>query len=202
MLNQFQLNPHNFNTIFTLARKYEEKGDFISAKQMIETILVQNIDSSGIADFFSHMYDARENEDYDILLSYVQENPESSYIKRALSEAMYFVRKKGKLEELEADIFLRLIEFDDNISLSMVNSFSWRMSELEINLDIALEKINYAISKVINEKQKYMFIDTKAEILYKMKNYNLAINEIKKCVKYKPDDKYYLKQLEKFKKEI
>ena len=84
----------------------------------------------------------------------------------------------------------------------MVNSFSWRMSELEINLDIALEKTNYAISKVINEKQKYMFIDTKAEILYKMKNYNLAINEIKKCVKYKPDDKYYLKQLEKFKKEI
>lgn len=188
--------------MFALARKYEEKGDFISAKQMIDAILVENVDSSGIAEFFSYLYDARENQDYNLLLTYVDENPESPNIQTALSEAMYFVRKKGGLEKLEADIFLKLIEYDDNVSLRMLNSFSWRMSELEIKLDIALEKINYAILKVEDEKQKYMFIDTKAEILYKLKKYNLALNEIKKCIKFKPDDKYYLKQLEKIKKEI
>lgn len=202
LLNKFQLDPRSFNTMFTLARKYEEKGDFISAKQMIDAILVENVDSSGIAEFFSYLYDARENQDYNLLLTYVDENPESPNIQTALSEAMYFVRKKGGLEKLEADIFLKLIEYDDNVSLRMLNSFSWRMSELEIKLDIALEKINYAILKVEDEKQKYMFIDTKAEILYKLKKYNLALNEIKKCIKFKPDDKYYLKQLEKIKKEI
>ena len=30
LLNKFQLDPRNFNTLFTLAKKYEEKGDFIS----------------------------------------------------------------------------------------------------------------------------------------------------------------------------
>ena len=202
LLNKFQLDPRNFNTLFTLAKKYEEKGDFISARQMIDAILVENIDSLGTADFFSHLYDARENQDYNLLLSYIEKKPESPHIQRALSEALFFIRKNEGLEKLEADVFLKLIELNNEISLSMINSFSWRMSELEINLDIALEKINYAILKIEDEKQKYMFIDTKAEILYKMKKYNLAINEIEKCVKYKPNDKYYLNQLEKIKKEI
>ena len=102
---------------------------------------------------------------------------------------MYLVRKKGENEKLEADLFLRIIKIDNNKSLNMLNSFSWRMSELE-NLDIALEKINYAILYAKDNEQKHMFIDTKAEILYKLKKYNLAMNEIEKCLKFKPDDPY------------
>ena len=47
-----------------------------------------------------------------------------------------------------------------------------------------------------------MFLDTKAELLWKMGRVDEAISEIKKCVTYKPEDTYYNEQLEKFKKSL
>ena len=47
-----------------------------------------------------------------------------------------------------------------------------------------------------------MFIDTKAELLWKMGMVDDAISEIEKCVTYKPEDTYYNEQLEKFKKSL
>ena len=202
LLNKFQSNPNNFNTLFNLAKKYEGKGDFASANRMIEAILASNIDSSGIASFFSILYQAREKEDSKILIKYVENNPESQNIKRALSEAMFYIRKKGEDKKLESELFLQLINLDNKVSLNMINSFSWRMSELELNLEIALKKINYAIENVEGLEQKYMFIDTKAELFYKMKNFKFALEEIKKCIKYDPGNKHYNKQLKKIKKHI
>ena len=202
LLNKFQLNPNNFNTLFNLAKKYEEKGDFASAKRMIKAILAANIDSSGVASFFSILYEAREKEDSKILLNYAENYPESENVKRALSEAMFYIRKKREDHKLESEIFLKLINMDDKVSLNMINSFSWRMSELELNLEIALQKINYAIENVEDIKQKHMFIDTKAELFYKMKNFEFALKEIKKCIKYDPDNEHYNKQFEKIKNHI
>ena len=48
---------------------------------MIDAILVENIDSSGVADFFSSLYNARESQDYNLLLTYVDDNPESPNVK-------------------------------------------------------------------------------------------------------------------------
>ena len=115
---------------------------------MIDAILAANIDSSGIASFFSILYEAREKEDPESLLRYIENNPESENLKRALSEAMFYIRKKGDNKKLESELFLKLINLDNKLSLNMINSFSWRMSELELNLEIALEKINYAIENV------------------------------------------------------
>jgi tetratricopeptide (TPR) repeat protein len=200
LLTKFQSNPNNFNTIFNLAKKYEEKGDFASANRMIEAILAANIDSSGIASFFSILYEAREKEDPESLLRYIENNPESENIKRALTEAMFYIRKKGDNKKLESELFLKLINLDNKPSLNMINSFSWRMSELELNLEIALEKINYAIENVEDIEQKHMFIDTKAELFYKMKRFESALKEIKKCIKYDPDNLHYNKQLKKINK--
>ena len=60
LLNKFQSNPNNFNTLFNLAKKYEGKGDIASANRMINAILAANIDSSGVAYFFSILYEAIE----------------------------------------------------------------------------------------------------------------------------------------------
>jgi len=83
-----------------------------------------------------------------------------------------------------------------------LNGFTWRMSELEKNMDLALEKIIWAIDHVIDEEQKYMFLDTKAELLWKMGRVDEAILEIEKCVTRKPEKNYYREQLEKFKKSL
>jgi len=69
-------------------------------------------------------------------------------------------------------------------------------------MDLALEKIIWAIDQVTDEEQKYMFLDTKAELLWKMGRVDEAISEIEKCITYKPEDTYYNEQLEKFKKSL
>ena len=84
----------------------------------------------------------------------------------------------------------------------MLNSFAWRMSELGINLDLAYEKVNIAIAKADDDEQKYMFIDTKAEILWKQNRTKDAIFEIEKCISKFPEDKYYKEQLLKFQNSI
>jgi len=115
---------------------------------------------------------------------------------------MWFVRRAGENSDLEADLYVRIVNRMKDPNPSRLNGFSWRMSELEKNMDLALEKIIWAIDHVTDEEQKYMFIDTKAELLWKMGMVDDAISEIEKCVTYKPEDTYYNEQLEKFKKSL
>ncbi len=45
-----------------------------------------------------------------------------------------------------------------------------------------------------------MYIDTKAEVLWKMGRIDEALIEIQKCLVFSPDDKYYKEQFERFDK--
>ena len=64
---------------------------------------------------------------------------------------------------------------------SFLNSYAWRMSELEINLDDALLKSTQSV-KIIDSlggemvSSIPMFLDTKAEILWKMNRVSDALN--------------------------
>ena len=202
LLNSFQTNPKNFSTLFKLTKKYEAMGEFESATKMIDAILVANIDSAETGKFFEILYDSRKTGDPGRLLNYINETAQKGYISSAIQEAMNLVRRDGKNPSLEASLFLKLINLAGSNSPSMLNSFAWRMSELEINLDLAFEKINIAIDIVDDKEQKHMFIDTKAEILWKQNRVDNAIYEIKKCISAFPENVYYKEQLLKFQKSI
>ncbi len=202
MLEDFQQNPTKFNTLFKLAKKYESMNDPSSAKRMVNAILDAGTDSAGTAAFFSILYDARETKDPIPLVAYADKNPNSENSTVALGEAMRFVRRAGENPDLEADLYVRIVNGMKDPNPSRLNGFSWRMSELEKNMDLALEKIIWAIDHVTDEEQKYMFLDTKAELLWKMGRVDEAISEIEKCVTYKPEDTYYNEQMEKFKKSL
>ena len=202
LLEDFQQNPTKFNTLFKLAKKYESMNDPSSAKRMVNAILDAGTDSAGTAAFFSILYDARETKDPIPLIAYADKNPNSENSTVALGEAMWFVRRAGENLDLEADLYVRIVNGMKDPNPSRLNGFSWRMSELEKNMDIALEKIIWAIDHVTDEEQKYMFLDTKAELLWKMGRVDEAISEIEKCITYKPEDTYYNEQLEKFKKSL
>ncbi len=58
---------------------------------------------------------------------------------------MFLVRGDGTNKKLEANLFLKLINLKTNNMSAMLNNFSWRMSELELYTDVALEKIILAI---------------------------------------------------------
>ena len=83
---------------------------------------------------------------------------------------------------------------------SFYNSFAWRMSQLELNLDKALEKIQIAIQLVADDDSSILagYMDTKAEILWKMGNVDQAVEVIDKCIALQPDYKYFKDQKAKF----
>lgn len=200
MIQKYEANPSSFSLAYALAEKYESMGDMLSAKKMIQTILDEKIDSLGMAQFKSILYEARVNKDASILIAFADQNPEYSQWNAALSNAKNIVRQAGDNPQLEADLFLRLIQKVENPRPDDLNAFAWRMTELGKNLDLALAKISLAINLETDIEKRVMEMDTKAEVLWKLGRVEDAIVEIQKCIKAKPDDSYYQAQLAKFKK--
>ena len=135
------------------------------AKEMIDTILSADTDSAGTAAFLSLIYDAREAQNPELLIKYANQNPDNENTEKVLQEAMAILRRRGDNPELEAELYLRYIFSVTEPTPNTLNSFAWRMSELEMHLDIALEKVTWGIERTSDLNQKYMFIDTKAEVL-------------------------------------
>ena len=73
------------------------------------------------------------------------------------------------------------------------------MTELNINLDKALQKINIALSIIDeNDNNRAMINDTKAEILWKLGETNKAIIIINESIDLDPENQYYQNQKNKF----
>ena len=202
LLSEFEKDPTLFRTLFTLANKYEKKGDILSAKLMVDAILEAGTDSAGTAEFYSILYNARETRDPQQLIQYADAHPDGERVVKSLREAMYILRREKKEPELEASLYIRLINLSDKPSPNECNSFAWRMSQLGIQLEMALDKVTWAVANAPDENQKYMFIDTKAEVLWKMGRVDEAISEIEKCRQGKPEDDHYRKQEEKFRQSM
>ena len=80
-----------------------------------------------------------------------------------------------------------------------INLFSWRMSELEIDLENALQKINISLDMIIEDKEKRaMILDTKAEIFWKMKRIDDAIITINQSIELDSENSYYQNQKNKY----
>ena len=120
----------------------------------------------------------------------------------------YYASKKDTI--LEVNTFNKLIkeviESDLLIGTSLasfLNSYAWRMSELNTNLDDALKKSNESINLIGTmdieiQKRKPMLLDTKAEILWKMGNIEKAIIIINEAIELDSENQYYKDQKTKF----
>ena len=73
------------------------------------------------------------------------------------------------------------------------------MSELNIDLEVALLKINEALELIEKKNEQYPnLLDTKAEVLWKSGKVDEAIKCIQQAIDLKPENKYYISQKEKF----
>ena len=71
--------------------------------------------------------------------------------------------------QLEKELLIqreRIEKFPDDSNV--LNSYAWRMAELEINLEDALVKVQKAIVLTINDPKQANIIDTEAEIFWKL----------------------------------
>ena len=173
-------------------------GDKNAAHIYIQKILNSDIDSSGTAYFYDLLYTAQESSDPGILIEYADNTINKDKRQKAYWEGMILLRKQKSEPKREADIFIKYIQLLESPSSGILNNFAWRMTELGIHLDMALNKINLALSKKNKPQELYMYLDTKAEVLWKLNRVEEALMEIEKCVQGEPDNKYYREQKEKF----
>ena len=79
-----------------------------------------------------------------MLESYVNQYPDSPQLKDAINQLLGFYKINNAVDK-ELECFQKYINQLSNDPW-FLNQFSWRMTELNQNLDFALEKINIALS--------------------------------------------------------
>lgn len=136
------------------------------------------------------------------LLSFMESNKNSTYYDDALLSAMRIFKKTGaKVNEVKLyREFVDIKEKAGEVTYSLLNGYAWRMTELELDLDNALEKALVAVELVKSEDEetRAQVIDTLAEVYWKLGNTRKAIDTIKKAIALQPEDTYYQDQLKKF----
>ena len=142
------------------------------------------------------------NQDVEGLENFIADNLNSEYSQYAFRSIISILRKK-KDSESEADAWRRyvnLLELTKSYTPSDYNGFAWRMAELEMNLDKALVKIRLGIKMTKKDDSSAIagYMDTEAEVLWKMGNVDEAVKVIDECIALQPDDKYFKDQKEKF----
>lgn len=191
-----------FDLWLELASKYEDRGDIVSARDVYQTLAEAGIGDKDFVYYKLVELNSFIAEDVNDLELFIAENLNSEYSQYAFRSVISILRKQKDIEG-EADAwrrYINLLELTKSYTASIYNSFAWRMSELELNLDKALEKIRDAIkmTKSYDRETVAGYKDTEAEVLWKIGRTEEAIKVIDECIKLQPDDQYFKDQREKF----
>ena len=187
----------DFTIAFRVSKLYYRIGSLDTSIDLLDQIVDSGVDSSDSGYFYGLLYKAKRDTDTDRLLqySYLTENIDRK--KQAYWQIIRILRKEKKDPDLEADIYQKAVELygsDYKYLPSLLNSFAWRMTQLEKKLNVALEKIDIALEYGEDIK----ILDTKAEVLWKLKRIDEAVRIIEKCILLDPKKKYYKDQKNKF----
>ncbi len=197
---QYESGDNSAETMSILASKYAERGNDSSAATLYQNVILSKNVSSKM--FFEAKYFLSSQKLKDgittELENYIKKYSDSPYLKDALNKLLRYYQK-NELSENEIEYFIKYIEiFSDDPWF--LNQFSWRMTELNLNLDLALTKINHALNIIDpDENGLANIIDTKAEVLWKLGKIDEAIQTIEEAILLDPNNDYYLSQKEKFK---
>ena len=131
------------------------------------------------------------------LKNYIDEFPESPLIKESVNTLLRYYQSKD-MQSSEIKLYSNYLNKFINDPW-FLNQFSWRMAELELDLENALQKINVALDIVLEDKEKRaMILDTKAEVFWKLKKNDDAIITINQSIELDPENSYYLNQKNKY----
>ncbi len=201
-INRTSQNPNDFDLWKALAGKYEDRGDLPSAVEVWESVAEANIGDQILVNYKLVELYAHINKDVTGLQEFVVNNLDSEFTPNAFKNIINIQRRN---KDVEAEVqtwsnFVNYMELKQQQSASFYNSFAWRMSEIGKNLDLALSKVRAGIAMVAEDDSSSLagYLDTEAEVLWKMGNIDDAVKIIDKCIALQPDDKYFKDQKEKF----
>ena len=199
-LTRYNKGEVSVDIISGIAMKYEDRKENDKAAAFYSILITDYPDPSskyykhGMFFLATHQF-IRGNED--ALKDYVADNPDSPFHFDAYRKMVYHYADTEQREK-ELSIYQDiLLLFPDD--LGALNSYAWRMAELEKNLEDALLKARKAVVLAAEDpSQQAGIIDTEAEVLWKLKRYDEAIEAIERAIAIEPDNQYFRDQKEKF----
>lgn len=201
-INRTIQNPDDFDTWKLLAGKYEDRGDLPSAVEVWESVSEADIGDQVLVNYKLVELYAQINNDVSGLEEFVVNNLDSEFTPYAFRNIINIQRRS---KDIEAEVktwtnFVHYMELKQTQTAGFYNSFAWRMSEVGENLDLALKKIRHGIAMVAEDDSSNLagYMDTEAEVLWKMGNIDDAVKIIDECIVLQPDDKYFKDQKAKF----
>ena len=199
-LDEYNKNNHSSEILFALANKYKEKNEIDKAISIYKQLL--NSSNVSKSDYDNSKYSLAilsiQKNNTALILEYLNENPYSNNVEIAVFELINYYKKSQQMNFEEIELYNKYLK-KLNTSYNFLNSFAWRMSELNIDLEVALLKINEALELIEKNNEQYPnLLDTKAEVLWKSGKVDEAIKCIQQAIDLKPENKYYISQKEKF----
>tara|TARA_B100000686_G_scaffold351657_1_gene451051 strand:+ start:416 stop:1111 length:696 start_codon:yes stop_codon:yes gene_type:complete len=198
-LARYEKGERNSEIIAAIAMKYEDRKNSEKAAEFYSILINEYADEKSDYNdqgkFFLATH-AFNNGNELALKKYIENNSNSKFQLSAYKKMIFYYVDSDQLEK-ELSIHNEMIEKFSN-DPSVLNSYSWRMAELEMNLEDALIKIKKAIVMTHNDPRQANIIDTEAEILWKLKRYDDAIKSIEGAILIEPNNEYFKDQKEKF----
>ena len=154
-LDEYNKNNHSSEILFALANKYKEKNEIDKAISLYKQLL--NSSNVSKSDYDNSKYSLAilsiQKNNTALILEYLNENPYSSNVEITVFELInYYKSQQMNFEEIE--LYNKYLKKLDT-SYNFLNSFAWRMSELNIDLEVALIKINEALELIEKNNEQY-----------------------------------------------
>ena len=198
-LTRYKNGEVTSDIIAGIAMKFEGRGEDNKANDYY-TILVKDFPNDSSEYFQRGIFFmaslAFENGNKNALNVFIETHRDSPFIEDAhLTMVYHYADTEQRDEELHA--YKKMIaQFPD--SPGVLNSYAWRMAEIETNLEDALLKARKAVLlSRDNPDRQAGIIDTEAEVLWKLKRYDEAIETIEKAIIIEPANQYFRDQKEK-----
>ena len=206
LLRQWDEDPLNAEVLASLAMKVEGMGGLEAAVGYWEELFkLDNVDSKmrATANYKMASYMAQQQNDPSPLLSLLNTEKDVDILLETHG-ALVSYYKRAKDAAAEATAYKRYVDFTVGAgqeSPGFLNGYAWRMTQLEQNLEDALDRINEAVTlldSLAEAREQAQILDTKAEVLWKLGRIEDAVNVIDSCIVLQPEDSYYQEQRTKF----
>ncbi len=206
LVHRLETEPENTDLLVSLAGKLEASSGLKAAITYWEILFgMEAADAAtrSLAGLKMALYHSRENNDPETLISFIENETNTKILPQAFDALRNFYRRSGD-KPAEANTYRRYVDFMSGVNKAdqgFLNGYSWRMTQLELNLENALERVDQAIGMFTEEagaRDKAQIMDTKGEVLWKLGRIEEAAAVMDECIILQPEDSYYQEQKDKF----
>ncbi|HZV11685.1 MAG TPA: hypothetical protein VFA55_00600 [Candidatus Kapabacteria bacterium] len=194
---RWKADTNDLSLAYQLGQRYEFRFQLDSAMNMMRYVISHGADASLLvqrATFQLGEYHLRVFSNPNILAGFAMRTNVDSLRRNAYHELITFYGETKQRDKLLAAYDSVVHDYPKDADL--LNNYAWSLTEWKGNLDTAMTLAQQAIAINPNVSDYY---DTMAEIYAGKKDYNDALQEIRKALWLKKDNQYLLQREKKFK---